>query len=80
MRLADNVKTGHRRPALVWLEEGGEDSDRGGLPGPVGPEQTHHGSFGNRQVQSLNRDDVPVALGETFNDYCIRHGRGTLTG
>jgi hypothetical protein len=48
----EDVAAGHRGPPSVRRGQGGQDSHRRGLAGPIGPEQPQDRPGGNRKVNS----------------------------
>ncbi len=62
--LLQDVHSGYGRAAGVGLQERGQDPDRGGLAGAVGPEQAEHGSGLDFKVHSVERLDVAEVLGQ----------------
>ena len=67
-RLLDDVEARDARAARVGLEQRGEDAHGGRLAGAVGAEQAEDGALARLQVDPVERDDVPVRLGEALSD------------
>ena len=69
------------RAARVGPEQRGEDPDRGGLAGTVGPEQPEHATGRCREVDAAERAHRAVGLRQPLHDYCvIRHMRAASEG
>ena len=64
----------HSDVARTALPEPFEDLDRGRLARAVGPEQRHHFSLRNREIDATHRFDVVVAFAKVV--HCDRVGHG----
>jgi hypothetical protein len=63
-RLADDVVSADPRSPTVWLEQRGQNVNRRGLSGAVGPEQREDATRGDVEVDAVQHDPVAEALGE----------------
>ena len=73
--MTNHVEAKHCRVALIGFEDRGQDPHGGGLARPVGPEQAEDGAGRHLQVDTLESDDRPEALGEPLDgDDVVRHG------
>ena len=71
----------HPRGPLLNLEGSEEQADRGGLAGAVRAEHRQHLALPHPQIEPVERQDVPVAVGDAFEprerrDGFPRSGRG----
>ncbi len=64
--LGGDVEPEHLCPALLGLEKGGEDPDRGCLAGAVGAEQPEHRGLGYVQVEPVESYDGAVPLDQAL--------------
>ena len=53
--LPHDVEARDLSPPGVWLQERGEDADRGGLAGAVRPEQPEDRTLPNLEIQAVQR-------------------------
>ena len=75
LRISRHIDAEHRRDARVGREDRRQDTNRRGLAGAVGPEQTEHGAGRHREIDAVERDDVAEALLESLHeDRIISHG------
>jgi hypothetical protein len=75
-RVADDVEAGDPGRAGVRLDQGREDADGRRLAGAVGPEEPEDGSGLDREVDPLQRLDLPERLLEAVgtDDHVVGHG------
>ena len=71
----------HPRGPLLDLEGAEKQADRGGLAGAVRAEHRQHLALPHLQIEPVERQDVPVAVGDAFEprerrDGFPRGGRG----
>ncbi len=74
-RVANDVVARHHGLALIGFEQGREDADRGGLPRPVGSEETEDRALLHRQVHAFHGLHLPEGLLQTLGpDDRLFHG------
>ena len=66
----------HPRGPLLDLEGAEEQADRGGLPGAVRSQHRQHLALPHFEVEPVEREDFPVAVGDAFEARGRRSGGG----
>src|SRR5207248_10794399 len=75
--LFDHIEAKAGSSAGIGLEEPAEHADGRCLAAAVGPEKAPHLAFGHRDIDSIDGDFAPEALGEAVNvDGKRTHGAG----
>ena len=75
LRLLADVEAEHLGATAVGLQDRRENAHRRGLAGSVGSEQAEHGAGRDRQVDTVECDDVAEALDEALGvDRWLVHG------
>jgi hypothetical protein len=67
LRMVQDVDAHDRDPAVIRLQQGGQDPNAGGLARAVGAEQPEDGALGDGQVEPVQRVHVVIQLDEVFH-------------
>ena len=67
LSVTDDIESGNGCAAPVGSQQGGEDTNRGGLAGAVRSKESVHGSLFDAQIDARQRVHIPKRLVKVFN-------------